>query len=107
MVARDHGRHFLGSELDPSYHAVAMRRLSGASRPSGSLPQPEDPARLLRADRRSPPRTYRFDVQTGARPTDRGLARIYPEEHHLNELEERLAREEAAFAAAIRDRPPP
>ncbi|MGC8642156.1 MAG: site-specific DNA-methyltransferase, partial [Isosphaeraceae bacterium] len=47
---------------------------------------------------------YRFDVQTGTRPTDRALARIHPEEHHLGELEDRLAFEEDAFGTALRDR---
>src|SRR5260370_3178027 len=27
VVARDHGRRFLGSEIDPTYHAVCLRRL--------------------------------------------------------------------------------
>jgi adenine-specific DNA-methyltransferase len=101
VVARDHGRHFLGSELDPEYHALAMRRLSGEPDPQGRFPN----LKTLRdyCERTGQATTsFRFDVQTGARPTERGLARIYPEEHHLSVLEERLAHEENTFAATRR-----
>jgi adenine-specific DNA-methyltransferase len=39
----------------------------------------------------------------GGVATDRSKAKIYPEEHHLSEMFDRLSYEEAAFAAALRD----
>lgn len=106
VVARDHGRHFLGAELDPAYHAVAIRRLAGEPDLEGCFPN----LKTLRdyCERNGvAAKGFRFDAQTGARPTDRALARIYPEDHHRNELEDRLALEEDAFGQAIRDRPAP
>ncbi len=101
VVARDHKRHFIGAELDPSYHAVALHRLKGEPDERGSFPN----LKTLRdyCERTGQPvERFRFDVQVGIKPTPRSLARIYPEEHHLEEMEERLAYEEAAFAADLR-----
>jgi adenine-specific DNA-methyltransferase len=101
VVARDHGRHFLGAELDPTYHAVALRRLQGEPDANGGFPN----LKTLRdyCERtRKPVTAFRFDVQVGDKPTDRSLSKIYPEAHHLREMEERLGYEEEAFAADIR-----
>jgi adenine-specific DNA-methyltransferase len=101
VVARDHGRHFLGSELDPSYHSVALRRLRAEPDESGAFPN----LKTLRdyCERMGKPVTaFRFDVQVGETVTNRSLAKIYPEEHHLREMEDRLAYEEEAFAADLR-----
>jgi adenine-specific DNA-methyltransferase len=90
VVARDHGRHFVGAELEAKYHAVALRRLNGEPDASGGFAN----LKTLRdyCERTGIPVTaFRFDVQVGDRPTDRGLAKIYPEEHHLREMEDRLA----------------
>ena len=106
VVARDHGRHFLGAELDPAYHAVALRRLKGEPDANGSFPN----LKTLRdyCERTGKPvGGYRFDVQVGEKATDRSLAKIYPEEHHLKEMEDRLAHEEDAFAADVRDQERP
>jgi adenine-specific DNA-methyltransferase len=101
VVARDLERRFLGSENNPSYHSVALRRLRGEPDENGCFPN----LKTLRdyCERTGQPATnYRFDVQSGETPTDRRLARIYPEQHHLQELERRLAHEENAFAARKR-----
>jgi adenine-specific DNA-methyltransferase len=101
VVARDYGRHFLGAETNPQYHQVAMRRLSGEPDEDNCFPN-------LKTLRRYVERTgarienFRFDVQVGAMPTEQSKAKIYPEEHHLREMEERLLYEEAAFAADLR-----
>jgi adenine-specific DNA-methyltransferase len=42
---------------------------------------------------------YRFDVQVGETASDRSTSKIYPEVHHLAEMEERLSFEEECFAA--------
>ncbi len=98
VVSRDHGRHFLGAETEPRYHEVAMRRLKGVPNKSGRFPN----LKTLRdyAERTGTPvARYSFDLQVGESPTDRRRARIYPEEHHLEALEQRLSYEEMAFAA--------
>jgi adenine-specific DNA-methyltransferase len=50
---------------------------------------------------------FRFDVQVGNCPTERSKAKIYSEEHHLQELENRLNYEESVFAATLRGAEPP
>jgi adenine-specific DNA-methyltransferase len=101
VVARDHRRRFMGAELDPAYHAVALRRLKGEPDERGYFPN----LKTLRdyCERtHQPVERFRFDVQVGTKPTPRSLAKIYPEEHHLREMEERLGYEEDAFAADLR-----
>jgi adenine-specific DNA-methyltransferase len=101
VVARDHQRHFIGAELDAKYHSVAMRRLSGEPNNKNSFPN----LKTLRdyVERTGKPiEKFRFDVQMGNSPTERSKSKIYPEEHHLAEMEERLEYEESAFAADLR-----
>lgn len=101
VVARDHGRRFLGAELDARYFDVATRRLSG-------LPDAKGYFANLKSLRNYIERTgesitkFRFDMQVGDRATEREKARIFPEEYHLKELEDRLSLEEDAFAAKVR-----
>lgn len=101
VVARDHGRHFVGAELEPKYHAVALRRLAGLPNEKGSFPN----LKTLRdyCERTGKDTTqFRFDMQVGKVATDRDKAKIYPEQHHLEELERRLSHEEDSFAAQRR-----
>jgi len=101
VVARNHGRHFVGAEIEPRYHAVCARRLLGEPDADGSFPN----LKTLRdyCDRTgSPVESYSFDVQVGRVPTDRSKARIYPEHYHKEALYKRLGSEESAFAARLR-----
>lgn len=101
VVARDHDRRYLGAETDARYHSVALRRISGEPDATNCFPNLKtlrDYVERTGADIRR----FRFDVQVGATPSPRGTAKIYPEEHHMQELEERLDFEEASFAADLR-----
>lgn len=101
VVARDHGRHYLGAELNRRYHATAIQRLEGLPDEKNCFPN----LKTLRdyVDRTGEPiGKYRFATQVGRRPTERSKARIYPESHHLEEMMERLSYEEAAFGADLR-----
>lgn len=101
VVARDHGRHYLGAELDPGYHDVAARRLAGTPDASGAFPN----LKTLRdyCERNGlDPSAFTFDVQTARVPSGRSQAKRFSEEYHLMELESRLASEEAAFADRVR-----
>lgn len=97
VVARDTGRSYLGAEMEPRYHEAALRRLSGAPDAAGRFPN-------LKTLRDYAERTgtaaehFRFDTQVGKSASDRSKSKIYPEEHHLVELQHRLELEEAAFA---------
>jgi adenine-specific DNA-methyltransferase len=101
VVARDHGRHFIGAEVDPKYHRVALRRLKGEPDENNSFPN----LKTLRdyVERTGQPiEKFSFDVQIGDRPSDRSQSKRFSEEYHLQELEERLGYEEEAFGADLR-----
>ncbi|MEH2347144.1 MAG: site-specific DNA-methyltransferase [Nostoc sp.] len=101
-VAKDYGRHFMGTEIDPTYHKVALRRLSGEPDENGCFAN----LKTLRdyVERTGLPiDKFRFDVQVGEKPSERSKAKIYPEEYHLQEMQERLLYEETAFAALLRN----
>lgn len=103
VVAKDHGRHYIGAELDAGYHAVAMRRLSGEPDKDNVFPN----LKTLRAYVKrtgKPIEDYRFDVQVGKRPSDGENAKIYPEEYHAEQMVERLQHEADAFEARIHGR---
>jgi adenine-specific DNA-methyltransferase len=100
VVARDFDRHFVGAEIDETYHDVASRRLSGEPNEEGVFAN----LKCLRSwvQRTGKPiEDYSFDVQVGKKPSV--TTKINPEEHHLAELEERLELEETAFGQRARD----
>lgn len=101
VVAKDMNRHFLGAELEPRYYDVAMRRLSGEPDADGSFPN----LKALRAycERTGKPTSqFRFDVQVGKFASEGEKSKIYSEEHHLAEFEDRVTYEELAFASKLR-----
>lgn len=106
VVAKDEGRRFLGAELDPDYHKVCELRLSGEPDEAGVFPNLKT-LRQHAARTGTPASSYRFAVQVGRAASEGGRARIFPEQHHLRELEDRLSYEEECFAADRRgdDRP--
>ena len=101
VVARDLGRHFIGTEKDPNYHSLARRRLRGTPDNNNQFPN-------LKTLRNYVERTgaaiarFRFDVQVGKTATQRHEAKIHPEGHHLAEVQRRLDLEEAVFGADLR-----
>jgi len=98
VVARDEGRHFVGAELDPDYHAICQQRLSGEPDENGVFPNLKT-LRDYAARTGTQASTLQFAKQVGRAPTDRSKARIYPEKHHRQQMEERLEYEEECFAA--------
>lgn len=101
VVARDHGRDFLGAEVDEKYLEVASRRLSGLPNADGVFAN----LKCLRdyVERTGEPiERFRFDVQVGIKASPRGNAKIYPEDYHRAEFERRIAYEEEAFGAKLR-----
>jgi adenine-specific DNA-methyltransferase len=101
VVARDYNRFYLGTELDPNYYQVALRRLKGEPDENNCFPN----LKTLRdyVDKTGNPiEKFRFDMQSCKTPSKRSDSRIYPEEHHLEELERRLTYEESAFSAKVR-----
>lgn len=101
VVARDHERHFIGSEIEPKYYQVALRRLSGNPDKNASFPNLKTLRDYVEKTGQSIDK-FNFDLQVGNKASERSKAKIYPEEYHLQEMEDRLIYEESAFAANLR-----
>lgn len=101
VVARDHGRTFVGAELDPTFHATAIQRLAGLPDENGVFANLKTLRDYVERTGERPSK-YRFAVQTGMTASPRSNSRIYPEEYHLAELQARLSYEEGSFAADLR-----
>ncbi len=101
VVAKDYKRHYIGAEVNSSYHSVALRRLSGQPDSGNSFPNLKTLRNYVEKSG-EPISRFRFDVQVGNLATSRDKSKILPEEHHISQLEERLDYEEAAFAADLR-----
>jgi adenine-specific DNA-methyltransferase len=102
VTSQDLGRHYVGAEIDPSYHAVALRRIAGTPDADGAFPN----LKTLRDYCEShgvDPAMFRFDTQTSKVASARATSRRFSELHHLQELEDRLRLEESAFGDRIRD----
>jgi adenine-specific DNA-methyltransferase len=100
VVARDHGRHYIGAEIDDGYFKVLERRIDGLPNERGVFPN----LKTLRdycSRTGAQPDSFRFDVQVSSRAGGRDKAKIFSEGHHLDELESRLELEEGAFAARL------
>lgn len=101
VVARDYDRRYLGAEIDEQYHSISVRRLSGEPDEHGVFPN----LKTLRdyCERTGKPtEEFRFEVQVGKKPTPRGASKRFDEQHHLEEIQNRLAGEELAFGERIR-----
>ncbi len=101
VVAQDLKRNFVGAELDPSYHRVALQRLSRAPDGDGVFANLKN-LRDYCEERGLDPSRFRFAAQTAEKATAKGQSKIYSEEHHLDEMERRLGYEEDCFSADLR-----
>lgn len=101
VVAKDYERHFIGAELEAKYHQVALRRLSKLPDENGCFPNLKTLRDYVEITGEAIEQ-FSFDVQVAKKASERSKAKIYSEEYHLQEMEERLLYEEAAFAASLR-----
>ena len=100
VVARDHGRRYLGAEIDSDYYDVLERRICGVPDENGCFAN----LKTLRdycSRNGLAAEDFRFDVQVGSRAGGREKAKMFSEEHHLAELESRLGVEEDAYAERL------
>ncbi|WP_414551388.1 DNA methyltransferase [Anabaena sp. CCY 0017] len=101
VVARDYERHFIGTEIEAKYHQVALRRLSGEPDEHGYFPNLKTLRDYVEKTGQSIDK-FKFDLQIGNKASERSKAKIYSEDYHLQEMEERLLYEEATFSASLR-----
>lgn len=104
IVAGRLGRHYIGSEIDPGYGAIARRRLTGKPDSNNCFPNLKT-LRDFVEQTGNPIEQFRFDVQVGKRASSRKDAKIYPEDYHKNELMNRLEFEESAFVSKMKEKP--
>ena len=93
VVARDHGRAFVGAELSPEYHSVALHRLSGQPQEGGSFPNLKTLRDYVEATG-LPIENYKFSRQVGKKASPRSSSKIYEEPHHLQILFDNLVDED-------------
>jgi len=91
VVARNFGRHFCGAEIEKQYIEVALRRLRGTPDEHGCFPNLKTLREYCARHGIEDTSPFRFDTQTGRKPTPRHLARIYPEHVHLERFIEQTA----------------
>jgi adenine-specific DNA-methyltransferase len=100
VVAKDFDRNYLGAEIDEKYHEVAMRRISVSYNEEKSFANLKCLRKFIEKTGEDI-KKYRFDVQVGNQATSSDKSKIYPEEHHLEEITNRLIYEEDAFICKI------
>lgn len=100
-AAIDLERHYIGAELDSSYHKVALRRIKCEPDENNSFPNLKTLRRYVEKTGQSIEK-FNFDKQIGKKATDSSKSKIYPEEYHLEEIENRLLFEEDIFSSALR-----
>ncbi len=101
VVAQDYQRYFIGSEIEPKYQKIALRRLKCEPDENGYFPNLKTLRDYVEKTGESIDK-FRFDLQIGNKASERSQAKIYPEEYHLQSMEDRLFYEESAFAANLR-----
>ncbi|WP_017305695.1 DNA-methyltransferase [Spirulina subsalsa] len=106
VVAQNHNRYYMGSEIDAHYYKVAQRRLLGIPDQDNYFPN----LKTLRSyveKTGEPIEKFKFDKQVGKFATPQSQACIYPESYHRQELERRLEYEESVFSAKLREEAEP
>jgi len=88
VAARDLKRRFVGAETNPSYHAVALHRLSGEPDESGNFPNLKTLRQYAERHEISDLSRFTFTKQVGETPTPGDRARIFAEYMHLRAFEE-------------------
>ena len=93
VVARDLNRHFVGAEIDPKYHQVALHRLSGEPDTKGNFPNLKTLRQYAEQHDVGDISKFSFTMQVGKIATTTDRSRIYPESYHLDVLETSLSEE--------------
>ncbi|MGK7940764.1 MAG: site-specific DNA-methyltransferase [Crocosphaera sp.] len=106
VVSQNYERNFIGAEIEEKYYQIALRRLEEKPDHNNYFPNLKSLRNYVEKTGENI-KKYRFDMQTGNKATERKKAKIFPEEYHKQELENRLFYEESAFSADLRweDRP--
>ena len=100
VVAKANDRYYIGAENDKDYVDISTRRLLGEPDNNNSFPNLKSLRAYVQKTGKDITK-YRFDVQVGDKPSDNSKAKIFSEEHHREELFQRLEFEESTFSAKL------
>jgi len=105
VVAHELHRHFVGAEIDPEYHAVALHRLSGNPDSKANFPNLKTLRQYAERHEIKDLSRFSFTRQVGKIPSDSTRARIFPEDVHLEVFEEttKMESENSAFKRQLVD----
>lgn len=90
VVANKYKRNFLGAEIDPEYHRTAQLRIQGGPDENGVFANLKTLREYADQHDLKDISSLRFQMQVGKVPTSREKSKIFDEQHHLNEFEERV-----------------
>jgi adenine-specific DNA-methyltransferase len=93
VVANRFERYYLGAELDKGYYETANLRVSGEPDKNGVFANLKCLREYAEKHQITDVSKFRFQMQVGKIPTTRDKAKIFDEQHHLEEFETRVAQE--------------
>jgi adenine-specific DNA-methyltransferase len=93
VVAKRFRRRYLGAEIDPKYHQTAILRIAGKPDKNGVFPNLKTLREHAEKNALKNVSALKFQMQVGNVPTTKEKAKIFDEQHHLNEIETRLTEE--------------
>ena len=100
VVAKEFKRKFLGTEIDSKYMKTANLRLKKKPDASNTFANLKNLRDFVKKNNIKNVNNYKFAKQISKNPSLE--SKIYPEEHHQQELFERLSFEERCFGADIK-----
>lgn len=93
VVADRFERSYLGSEIDDRYFETAKMRVSGEPDKNGVFANLKTLREYAHKNGITDVSKFRFQMQVGKVPTTKDKAKIFDEQHHLEEFESRVALE--------------
>ena len=100
VVAKEFKRNFIGTEIDSKYMRTANLRLKKKPDANNTFANLKNLRDFVKKNKIKNVKDYKFAKQISKNPSLD--SKIYPEEHHQQELFERLSFEERCFGADIR-----
>ena len=99
VVAKEHGRNFIGTEIDKKYLKTADLRLNKKHNNKKVFANLKNLREFVKKNKIKDYSEYRFEKQISTKPSLE--SKIFSEEHHKNSLFERLSFEEDCFYADV------
>jgi len=105
VVAKEYKRNFIGTEIDKKYLKTASLRLNQKHDKDKTFANLKNLRKFVKKNKIKDVNDFKFAKQISKKPSLD--SKIYPEEHHQQELFKRLSFEENCFGADIKGKPRP